>query len=160
MIAFWLLDVYPSKTTFPNTPFLGSILPSRKNVYNNDLEDHQNLFWNGPKPALMIPVTPREECQSTSTLILIFSPISHPKTVRPLPTSQEGKGHGLESVSLLWPCLPVINKATLFYSFKALSPLKLFLFSIGEQRPVFLQQTGESKEERLRFLPNPTRMKA
>ena len=22
MIAFWLLDVYPSKTTFPNTPFL------------------------------------------------------------------------------------------------------------------------------------------
>lgn len=44
------------------------------------------------------------------------------KLLRPLPTSQEGEGRSLESVSLLWPPLPGKVKKLL-----SSTPLKLCL---------------------------------
>ena len=54
--------------------------------------------------------------------ILVYSPIFHSETKRPLPISQE-EGHSLEDLSLLWPPLSgkVIQLLTLFYSSEALS---------------------------------------
>ena len=69
---------------------------------------------NAPSPS-------REEvCKTTSALILIYSPIFHPKTIRLLPASQV-RGHSL-SISLLWPLCLQSNEATPFYSSKVLSP--------------------------------------
>ena len=87
--------------------------------------------------CLMISVAPGggEECKTTATLILIFSLIFHPKTWRPFLTSQE-VGHGLENISLLWsPFALQSNTPTPFYSSKTLD--SIFMFSIGEQSPVF-----------------------
>ena len=96
---------------------------------DSDLKGHQNLSWNHMMPpAVMISMLPGggegggEECKTTSALILIFSPVFQPKTVRHLPTSQEG-GHSLESASLLWsPFAWQSNEDTPSYSFKILSP--------------------------------------
>lgn len=46
----------------------------------------------------------KEECKRTSALILIYSPIFHFETVRPLAIPQERDS--LDSVSLLWPPVP------------------------------------------------------
>ena len=96
-------------------------------------------------PVLVISVAPGggEEYKTTATLILLFSLIFHPKTLRPLLTSQE-VGHGLESISLLWSRFALqSNKPTPFYFSKIL--VFIFIFGISEQSPgYFLRHSGIS----------------
>lgn len=110
---------------FPTLLSSESILHSRKKVTEDNLEGHQNLFWNHLTPAVMIPMAPggEEECKSTSAPILTYSPIFHPKTIRPLLASQSWEGeYSLESSSLLCPSFAWQSiKATPFYCSKALS---------------------------------------
>ena len=102
----------------------------------------RNLSWNHLMPALMISMPPGgEKCKTASTLILTFSPIFHPKTVRPLPTSQEG-GHSLESISLLWSPLPGKAIKLLLSSPPTLSP---YLYSAMVNRDLFFGNTTTSK---------------
>ena len=83
----------------------------------------------------------KAECKSTSAPILIYSPIFHSESKRPLPISQK-EGHSLEDPSLLWPPLSgkVIKLLTLFYSSEALSA---FLSNSGVQRSGFRQHFGD-----------------
>ena len=99
--------------------------------------------------CLMISVAPGggEECKTTATPILIFSLIFHPKTLRPLLTSQE-VWHGLESISLLRsPFALQSNNPTPFYSSK--THLHIHMWHRWTE-PVFffLQHSGISSTQR------------
>ena len=86
-------------------PLWAFFIPERRS-YNDNLEDHQNQFWNHLMPLLMILINVsmrKEECKTASALILIYNPIFHSETVRPLAIPQERDS--LDSISLLWPFL-------------------------------------------------------